>query len=211
MSRPKRLVLVTGTGTEIGKTWVAAHLLAHLRQGGRRVAARKPAQSFATGEGPTDAEVLAAATGEPVDEVCPAHRSYEVPMAPPMAAVALGRPIPTIEELVAETIWPKRIDVGLIETAGGVRSPLARNGDTLTMVQHVTPDVVVLVADAGLGTINLTRLCADALHEWPLVVMLNRYDDTHPLHRANRAWVTDTDGLTVCTTIAELAQRVLGA
>ncbi|MBV8560261.1 MAG: AAA family ATPase, partial [Acidimicrobiia bacterium] len=57
--RPERLVLVAGTGTEVGKTWVAARLAEALRARGTRVAARKPAQSFAPDEGPTDAEALA--------------------------------------------------------------------------------------------------------------------------------------------------------
>src|SRR5206468_1259236 len=89
--RPRRLVLVTGTGTGVGKTWVAARLLTELRAKGVHVAARKPVQSFAAGEGPTDAEMLAAATGEDLADVCPAHRWYERPLAPPMAADVLGR------------------------------------------------------------------------------------------------------------------------
>jgi dethiobiotin synthetase len=68
-SRPERLVLVAGTATEVGKTWVAAAVLAELRTRGVRVAARKLVQSFSPGEHPTDAEALAAATGEAPDDV----------------------------------------------------------------------------------------------------------------------------------------------
>jgi dethiobiotin synthetase len=211
VSRPDRLIVVVGTGTEIGKTWVGAHLLDHLRSEGLRVGARKPAQSWAPGEGPTDAEVLAGATGEPVDLVCPPHRSYRVPMAPPMAAAALGLPIPTLDELVGELAWPAPLDLGLVETAGGVRSPLAADGDAVDLVRRLQPDAVVLVGDAGLGTINLVRLSADALDGWPLVVLLNRYDADDPLHRANRAWIADVDGRSPCVTIAELAGAVLAA
>ena len=38
--------------------------------------------------------------------------------------------------------------------------------------------------------------------------MLNRYDDADPLHRANRAWLRDTDRMTVCVSIDELAEAV---
>jgi dethiobiotin synthetase len=207
--RPGRLVVVVGTGTEIGKTWVGAQLLAELRRRGLRVGARKPAQSWGPDDGPTDAEVLATATGEPVEQVCPPHRSYSVPMAPPMAAAALGLPIPTIDELVAELEWPDPVDVGLVETAGGVRSPLAGDGDAVTLVQQLAPDLVVLVGDAGLGTINLVRLSTAALAGWPVIVMLNRYDAEHALHRANRAWITDVDDLPVCVAVDELADAVL--
>ncbi|HEY1633615.1 MAG TPA: AAA family ATPase, partial [Acidimicrobiales bacterium] len=70
MPRPDRLVLVLGTGTEVGKTWVTARLIERLRRDGRRVGVRKPVQSFGQGE-QTDAEVLAGASGEHLDEVCP--------------------------------------------------------------------------------------------------------------------------------------------
>ncbi len=55
------------------------------------------------------------------------------------------------------------VDVGLVETAGGMRSPLAADGDCLAFCAALAPDVIVLVADAGLGTINAVRLTLDAL------------------------------------------------
>src|SRR3982751_4211805 len=85
-SMPDLLVVVVGTGTDVGKTWVSAEALRGLRALGHAVAARKPAQSFAAGDAPDtrDASILAAATGESTEDVCPAHRAYEVAMAPPM-------------------------------------------------------------------------------------------------------------------------------
>src|SRR5581483_721782 len=80
------LVFVTGTGTEIGKTWWGSALATELHARGVAVAARKPAQSFAPNDAHTDADVLARATGERPDDVCPPHRWYPVPLAPPMAA-----------------------------------------------------------------------------------------------------------------------------
>ena len=52
--RPHRLVVVVGTGTDVGKTWVAARLLIDLRAAGVTVAARKPAQSFDPDDDPVD-------------------------------------------------------------------------------------------------------------------------------------------------------------
>ncbi|MBV8160920.1 MAG: dethiobiotin synthase, partial [Acidimicrobiia bacterium] len=162
--RPERLVFVAGTGTEVGKTWVAARLAEQLRARGRHVAARKPAQSFAAAEwGQTDADVLAGATGEKVEDVCPRHRWYEVAMAPPMAADTLGRPAINVGDLAAEVAFPAGIDVGLVETAGGVRSPLAHDGDTVDLAALLEPDAVILVADPGLGTINAVLLSFAAL------------------------------------------------
>jgi dethiobiotin synthetase len=206
--RPGRLVAVVGTGTDVGKTWWSARVLAGLRAGGVAVAARKPAQSFAPEElGHTDAELLAAATGEDPAAVCPRARWYPVPMAPPMAADAAGRPEPTLAALL-ELAWPApRVGVGLVETAGGVRSPLAVDGDGLDLVGALDPDVVLLVADAGLGTINAVRLTAAAVAPRPTVVALNRWRAGDDLHRRNRAWLAGVDGLDVVVDPAELVAR----
>jgi dethiobiotin synthetase len=218
--RPRRLVAVVGTGTDVGKTWVAARLLTDLGAAGLRVAARKPAQSFEPDDDPArlDAAILGAATGEPPEEVCPPHRWYEVPMAPPMAAEALGRPPFTIQDLMSELRWPDAVDIGLVETAGGLRSPLAADGDCLAFCEAVAPDVVVLVADAGLGTINAVRLTLDALDALgPLapqaVVVLNRFDAASDLHRRNLEWLSGRDGrrtVTVGGDAAELVEFVGG-
>jgi len=220
-TRPSVVVLVAGTGTDVGKTWVSARLLENWRHAGLSVAARKPAQSFAPGSAPTDAEVLASATGEDPSTVCLPARSYPVPLAPPMAADALGRARPTIAQFLGELTWPRpAVDVGLVETAGGVRSPQAGDGDVLDMMAAVAPDAVVLVADAGLGTVNVVRLSVAALtDEWRTgrptltpVVVLNRYDASVDLHRRNLSWLRHTDGFSVVTTdhadLAELAQRL---
>jgi dethiobiotin synthetase len=207
--RPRRLVVVAGTATEVGKTWVACALIRELRTRGLTVAARKPAQSFLPGDATTDADELAAATGEDPVSVCPAHRRYEVPMAPPMAAAALGREPIRLAELVDETTasWPDRaVDVGLVELAGGVRSPLADDGDGVALAAALGPDLVLVVADAGLGTINSVRMTVDALAgPTPVVVHLNRFDRGVDLHRRNHEWLVERDGTWVTTTIGALA------
>lgn len=207
MSRPELRVLVSGTGTEVGKTWVAAAAARELRREGFSVAARKPAQSYEPGEGPTDAEVLGEATDEDPERICPPHRWYPVAMAPPMAAEVLESPPFTIDDLVEELRWPDDATVGLVESAGGPRSPLAADGDTVDLARRLRPDLVLLVADAGLGTINATRLGAEAFGDAPLLAVLNRFDPEDGLHRRNLAWLRDRTGLDVLL-VEELALRV---
>jgi dethiobiotin synthetase len=211
LPRPEVVVAVVGTATEVGKTWVAAAVAAELRRRGVSVAARKPAQSFAPGD-VTDAALLAAATGVDAEAVCPPHRWYRVPYAPPMAADALGLPAFGVADLVAELAWPEEpvAQVGLVEGAGSLRSPLADDGDNADLLRLLVPDVVVLVADAGLGTIGDTRLAVDALAGGPpVLVLLNRFDASVELHRRNVAWLRDRDGVDVMTSAAELASRLL--
>lgn len=200
-------VLVTGTATEIGKTWFGARVVSELRRRGLAVAARKPSQSFEPGAGPTDAEVLAAASGEDPHTVCPPHRWYEVAMAPPMAAEVLGRPPATIDELVAETAPAPPGAIVIIEGAGGPRSPIAADGDSVDLARAFGADTVLLVADAGLGTINAVRLCLEALRGFPVLVALNRFDAADDLHRRNRAWLEE-HGVAVTTGPDEAAARL---
>lgn len=210
MTRPGLLVLVVGTATDIGKTWVGGRTLAVLADRGLSVAARKPAQSFEDGDPhPTDAEVLAAATGERADVVCPPHRSYPVPMAPPMAADALGRPVPTTDDLLGELVWPDpAVTVGWLESVGGPRSPIGSDGDAVTVAERLDPDVVVLVADAGLGTVNAVLVSLAPFAGRPVLVVLNRFDPADDLHRRNRAWLADRHHLTVLTSPEDLADHL---
>ena len=197
--RPGRLLAVAGTATEVGKTWMGCALARAAVGRGERVAARKPVQSF---EPPaaaqsTDASLLATATGEDPHVVCPAHRWYPLGMAPPMAADALGRAPIALADLLAEMRWPVGTTTGIVETVGGVRSPVAHDGDSLDLLRHLQPDLVILVADAGLGTINSTRLAADLMAPLPFVVFLNRFDASVDLHRRNRDWLQSRAGLPV--------------
>jgi dethiobiotin synthetase len=210
--RPARVVVVAGTGTEVGKTWVAARLARLLVDAGASVSARKPAQSFEADDPTTDADELAAGTGEDPLVVCPPHRRYLVPMAPPMAADVLGAPEIRLADLVDEVTssWPaSAVDVGLVELAGGVRSPAAEDGDGVDLAGALGPDLVVVIADAGLGTINAVRLTVDALGGTaPVVVHLNRYDDGDDLHRRNRDWLAERCGMAVTTDLEGLAAAV---
>lgn len=213
MTRPQHLVLVAGTATEIGKTWVGARTIEHLSARRIAVAARKPAQSFDPEDPvPTDAEVLGAASGEDPADVCPAHRSYPVALAPPMAADVLGWPTPTVGDLIAELGWPEPpVALGWLETVGGPRSPLADDADAVRLADLLDPDVVVLVADAGLGTINATRLSADSLspqaRDGRLLVLLNRFDGDDDLHQRNLRWLRE-EGYDAVTDPESLAGRL---
>jgi dethiobiotin synthetase len=193
--RPERLIAVVGTGTEVGKTWVSQQLLRAWRANGISVAARKPVQSFDAGSGPTDAELLASASGEALHAVCPAHRWYARAMAPPMAADILAEDRITLDGLIDEISWPEQVKIGLVETVGGVLSPLAHDGSSADLVRRLDPDDVLLVADAGLGTINSIRLSLQVLAPLRVRILLNRYDATNELHRRNAEWLRHRDGM----------------
>ena len=205
---PSRLVLVSGTTTGVGKTWVAARLLAALRAQGAVVAARKLSQSYGATALGTDADLLAEASGEDAGTVCPKHRWYEAAMAPPMAAEVLGREPFTLEDLLAELSWPRGVEYGVVEGVGGPRSPLASGGDTVDLARALQPDHMVLVAHAGLGTLNSVLLSVDSLPPPAPLVLLNRYDEGRTIHRMNSEWLRRREGLEVVTTTDDVVSRL---
>lgn len=206
------LVVCAGTSTEVGKTWMGAAVLAELRRRGVAVAARKPVQSHDPADpAPLDAEVLAAATGERAEDVCPPERTFAVPMAPPMAGDVLGRPAPGLDELVGALRWPDlQPAVRWVELVGGPRSPLADDGDGVDLTARLRPDAVVLVADAGLGTINAVVLSSAPFLELGLapIVALNRFDPEDDLHRRNHAWLAARHPAPVLSDVTAVADEV---
>ncbi|MEO5842050.1 MAG: dethiobiotin synthase [Acidimicrobiales bacterium] len=208
-ARPKLLVAIAGVTTDVGKTWVGAALLEQLRTSGRRVAARKPVQSYEPGTLTTDAHRLASASGEDPTSVCPPRRWYPLAVAPPIAAAHLGLAPIMLRDLLGELEWSTDVEVGVVETVGGVRSPLADDADSATFLRALDADRVVLVADAGLGAINAVRLCIDVLAPASITVFLNRFDGGNDVHRANLEWLRERDGLTPVTTVDDCVASVL--
>ena len=205
------VVFVAGTGTEVGKTWASAGLARLLKHSGRVVAACKPVQSYDPDDGgPTDATVLAAATGQNPDAVCPPDRSYEVPLAPPMAARKLARVCPTLDQMAASCRFAATVDVGLVEGVGGLYSPLASDGHNLDLIERIQPDLVIVVASAELGGIHDTMACTLPLSPYRRAVFCNRFDPRTEVHGLNVRWLRDA-GLDVATDLPELAAIVAGA
>lgn len=169
---------ITGTGTEIGKTWLACALLRHWRKAGRQVAAIKPVLSGFDPQHPeaSDAGQLLAALGRAVsaielDAIAPWR--FIAPLSPDMAAAKEGRDI-DFDELVAYT---RRVTSAvprdtashnflttLVEGVGGVMAPLD--------AKHTVRDWIaasglpcVLVAGSYLGSLSHTLTALVALEK----------------------------------------------
>ena len=202
------VVFVAGTGTEVGKTWAAAGLARLLQRSGRTVAACKPVQSYDPDESsPTDAAVLAAATGQHPDAVCPPEHTYPVPLAPPMAARKLGRVCPALDQMAANCRFAATVDVGLVEGVGGLYSPMASDGHNLDLIERIELDLVIVVASAALGGIHDAMACTLPLSAYQRAVFFNRFDPQTEVHVLNARWLRDT-GLEVATSLPELASIV---
>ena len=159
---------ITGTGTDIGKTWLACALLRHWRAAGRQPAAFKPVLSGfdALHPGLSDAGALLLALGrEPgtaeLDAIAPWR--FAAPLSPDMAAAGEGRRI-DFDELVGFTRRAANADSRpvLVEGVGGVMAPLD--------ARHTVRDWIaasglpcVLVAGSYLGSLSHTLTALEAL------------------------------------------------
>ena len=147
------ILVVTGTGTDVGKTVVTAAVAA-LAPG--RVAVLKPAQ---TGVGPDEpgdlAEVRRLVPGVTTRELA----RYPEPLAPATAARRAGRPPVRPEDAAtAASELADDHDLVLVEGAGGIAVRLDEDGRTLADVAAKLAAPVLVVATAGLGTLNHTEL-----------------------------------------------------
>lgn len=159
-------IFVTGTGTDIGKTYVSAAILRALTAGGLAVEISKPVVSGFDPKSPvgSDPAVLLEAIGRPVTPETLAGVSpwqYAAPLSPPLAAKLEGRRLDFNEVLEH---CRARIAAGaplLIEGAGGVISPLSDDSTMLDFAAGLSLPVL-LVAGSYLGTIShtLTALLA---------------------------------------------------
>ncbi|WP_255953816.1 dethiobiotin synthase [Streptomyces odontomachi] len=155
------VLVVTGTGTEIGKTVTTAALAAVACAAGRSVAVLKPAQTGMAPGQPGDVDEVARLAG-PVTTAELAR--FPEPLAPGTAACRAGLPpVATADVVRAAGKLAEGHDLVLVEGAGGLLVRFDAAGATLADVARELAAEVLVVASAGLGTLNATALTAEAL------------------------------------------------
>ncbi|MGW0567191.1 dethiobiotin synthase [Streptomyces tauricus] len=155
------VLVITGTGTEVGKTVTTAAVAAAAVAAGRSVAVLKPAQTGVLPGEAGDAEEVARLAGA-VTAVELAR--YPEPLAPATAARRAGL-APVRPEQVAEAAaeLATEHDLVLVEGAGGLLVRFDDEGGTLADAARLLGASVLVVASAGLGTLNTTELTAREL------------------------------------------------
>ncbi|MDU1177908.1 MAG: dethiobiotin synthase, partial [Peptoniphilus harei] len=160
-------IFVTGTGTEIGKTYVAGLLVKKLHEAGEKSAYYKAAMSGNDKDDdgkliPGDAKFVKEFGGidQPLEEMC--HYVYEHAYSPHLAAQIEGNPIDldyTIEKF--EDLKDK-YDYITLEGSGGILCPLRFDDQEIYLEDFIKKANLstIIVADAGLGTINNVVLTA---------------------------------------------------
>jgi len=154
-------LLVTGTGTGVGKTVVTAALAAVALAAGRRCTVLKPAQTGVADGAPGDlAEVGRLAPGVDLRELV----RYPDPLSPAAAARTSGRPALDPARCAQAVLDAERsADLVLVEGAGGLLVRFDEDGFTMAELARTLHLPVLVVTAAGLGTLNATALTLEVI------------------------------------------------
>ena len=195
-------VFVTGTGTEVGKTVVAAAIVRTLAAEGRRVAVFKPAVTGLDEGIETDHALLRRASGSTQSDEEIAPYRYGPPASPHLAAALSGEEIDPGRLREAAAAAAEGADAIVCEGVGGLLVPLSPT----YLVRDLAADLgypLVVVAGPGLGTINHTLLTLEAARaaglEVAAVVFTPWPEDPTEVERSNRETIASLGDVEVLT------------
>jgi len=199
-------IFITATGTDVGKTFVAASLIRHLRQMGQVVDAIKPVVSGFDADHPeaSDSGILLRALGLPVtpqeiERISPWR--FRAALSPDLAAQREGRRI-DVDAVISfcQDAIEQRQDILLIEGIGGIMVPLYEQRTVLDVMMALQLPLI-LVAGSYLGTISHTLTALDALFRRDMKLLAIIVSET----LGSAVPLDDT-----VATIARFAQPVIG-
>lgn len=187
-------LFVTGTGTEVGKTVVAAAISRTLAAEGQRVAVFKPAVTGLDEGVETDYELLRRASGSSQSDEEIAPYRYGPPASPHLAAALAGEEIEPERLRQAARAAAAGADAIVCEGVGGLLVPLSPG----YLVRDLAADLgypLVVVAGPGLGTINHTLLTIEAARAAGLevtAVVLNPWpQEPSEIERSNHETIAE--------------------
>jgi dethiobiotin synthetase len=195
-------IFVTGTGTEVGKTVVAAVIARTMAERGKAVAVFKPAVSGLEEGGEPDHALLrrAAGSGQADEQIAP-HR-FGPPLSPHLAAELNGGPIDPSRLIAAARAAAEGADCLVCEGVGGFLVPLTPD----YLVRDFAVELglpAVIAAKPGLGTINHTLLTLQAVGASgldPAAVVLTPWPkQPSAMERSNRETIAKLGGVPVKT------------
>ncbi len=208
-----RALFVTGTGTDVGKTFVSGLLLKKLHECGQNAAYYKAAMSGNDRDEqgnliPGDALSVKTVSGipQPLGEMCP--YVYETAVSPHLAAKLEGNPVDLDTVLQGFDALCGQYDFILAEGSGGILCPLRFDSQELYLEDVIKARNLpcVIVADAGLGTINAVVLTASYMNSHSLNIkgiLFNHFEESNPMHTDNLKMCEHLTGLPVLACIKD--------
>ena len=205
-------IFITGTGTDIGKTYITGLILKKFRENKKNAAYYKAAMSgnerSPGGLIPGDAVHVKTVSGveQPLEEMCP--YLYEAAVSPHLAARIEGNPVEMKKALSAFDKVCAEYDYVTVEGSGGIVCPIRMDEHRILMEDLIRARSLkcLIVADAGLGTINSVVLTAEYMkaHHIPAKgILFNHYRQGNRMHEDNRLMCEAMTGLKVLACVKD--------
>lgn len=206
-------LFVTGTGTDVGKTYVTGLVIKKVKESGANAAYYKAAMSGneRRADGsliPGDALSVREVSGiaQPLEEMCP--YIYEHAYSPHLAARIEGGPAELSVVRDGFLKVSEKYDYVTVEGSGGILCPIRYDGEKIMLedVVKILNLSCLLVADAGLGTINSVVLTAEYMRarNIPIVGMIfNRFHPDNVMEEDNIRMCEELTGLKTLACVQE--------
>ena len=178
-------IFITGTDTNVGKTYIACQIAAELKSRGINVIPRKPVESgceLINGElHPSDADLLlkASQANTSLEKVCPYR--FAPAISPQIAARESGKTLSQENLVSACTSEIDNDSFLMVEGAGGFYSPICELGLNSDLAAELDLPIV-LVAEDRLGAVNQTLLAVEAIEKYQLqirAIVLNAHKSSN--------------------------------
>ena len=206
-------LFITGTGTDIGKTYVTGLILKKFQDNQKNAAYYKAAMSGndRRPDGtliPGDALHVKTVSGigQPLEEMCP--YVYETAVSPHLASQIEGNPVDMETVLQTFDTVCDRYDYVTAEGSGGILCPLRSDEQNIRLEDFIKARDLncLIIADAGLGTINSVVLTVEYMrtHDLPVKgIIFNHYEAGNRLHEDNLFMCEAMTGLKVLACVKD--------
>ncbi len=206
-----KALFVTGTGTDIGKTYVSAALARAMTKKNLKLAYYKAAVSGAESIESSDAGYVSMQAQLKQETSSLLSYLYKKPLSPHLAARGENR-FASLDKIKEDFKNLADYDYVLVEGAGGIICPVVWEENLKLMYTDIIKALnlsVMVVADAGLGTINHTVLTLNYLKSLGIKiqgVILNRYDENSLMHKDNLYMIEQLSNIKVVAVLANKGQ-----
>ena len=212
-------IFVTATGTDIGKTYISSLIIKKMRESGYNCGYYKPVLSGVVELGghlvDSDANyVIQVADIPDTAESCVSYWWKEA-LSPHLAAKRANQKIDIDKIKYDFAQISRKYDYLLIEGAGGITCPLIINNEEKYLLKDLIWELglsTIIVADAGLGTINSTLLTVDYAKTNGIEItgiILNNYESDNYMHWDNLEQIETLTGINVIATVSTDAKDIM--
>ena len=212
-------IFITGTGTDVGKTYISALIVKKMRESGYNCGYFKPVISGVSQICghliESDANYVIQNADIPTEPDKCLSYWWQEPISPHLAAKRKNQEIDIDKIKYDFAQISKKYDYLLIEGAGGITCPLIINKEEKYLLKDLIWELglsIIIVADAGLGTINSTLLTVDYAKSNGIDIegiILNNYETDNFMHWDNLETIETLTGINVVATVSKGASDIM--